>query len=210
MRTHEERMAEIHRRSEEWIKLRKKRRKGILFTCIPLVLIVGIFGAWSLTGAGSIESMVEPQETAEECIAVEVERETYPAIMSTAALEGTPYSEYEGLSVQILSLEQGENGTIIRVRWKNDTEKKVVYGSSYFIDAYRGDRWELCAVDENAIFTAIAYFLEPGQEREETYTLAGVYELPETGICRFRTECFVYETEDNSIHCELWDVFEIK
>ena len=207
MRTHEERMAEIHRRSEKWIKLRKKRRKGILLACIPFVLIVGIFGAWSLTGTGAIESMVEPPKTMEECVRIE---ETIPAVMTETGVAFVPYSEYDGISVEILSLEQGENGTIIRVRWKNETEKQAIYGSSYFIDAYRGDRWEQCAVDENVIFTAIAFILEPGQEREETYTLTGVYDLPETGTCRFRTECFVYETEDNSIHCELWDVFEIK
>lgn len=45
MRNFEERKAEVFRRSENRIKERKRRRKHILMTCIPLVLCLTIAGA---------------------------------------------------------------------------------------------------------------------------------------------------------------------
>ena len=46
MRSFEERIAEINRRSDRIIKERKKRRKYILATCIPVVLCIGLWLAW--------------------------------------------------------------------------------------------------------------------------------------------------------------------
>lgn len=48
MRSHEERIAEISRRSEIIIKARKKLFRHILLTCIPLVLCVGLCIAFFL------------------------------------------------------------------------------------------------------------------------------------------------------------------
>ena len=48
MRTFDERMAEIYRRSEQILQQRRKRRKHILLTCIPLVLCLSILGALTL------------------------------------------------------------------------------------------------------------------------------------------------------------------
>ncbi len=204
MRTHEERMAEIHRRSEKLIKLRKKRRIATLLTCIPLILCVGIVSGLFLKGGGPTESMTE-METIRETIAV-----TDLVSVVETATEFAPYSDYEGVSVEILSVEQDNGKTMLRVLWKNETEKDVLFGASFFVDTYRQEQWETCRVNESVVFPAIAYTLSPGQERQEEYTLTGVYELPEEGICRFRTECFVYETSEESLHCQLWDVFEMK
>ena len=46
MRSFEERIAEINRRSGRMIKERKKRRKYILTACIPVVLCIGLWLAW--------------------------------------------------------------------------------------------------------------------------------------------------------------------
>lgn len=48
MRSLEERIAEIYRRSEMIVAQRKKRRKHILMACIPLVLCLSVFAAFVL------------------------------------------------------------------------------------------------------------------------------------------------------------------
>lgn len=202
-------MAEIRRRSEEWIKIRKKKRNRLLAACIPLLLGIGILGTWISHGGAPTESMTRQEDIADEAMIEVATEETYPATMVETMANIMPYSEYDGVSVEILSVEQNGEGTILRVRWKNETEKDVIFGSSFFVDAYRGNEWESCRVNESVTFHALAYFLEPGQEQEKSYTLSGVYELPEEGICRFRTECFVYETPEESVHCQLWDIFEL-
>ncbi len=214
MRTHEERMAEIRRRSEEQIKLRKKRGRRILITCIPVVMVVGIVGAWLLSSAPVTESIPWEEEafvdgTVEENMAEMVE-EALPATMVETATAQLSHSDYPRLSVEILSVEQRDEGTSLRVLWKNDTDKEVIFGSSFFIEELQGGQWRSCQVNESVIFDALAYILEPGQEREETYVLTGVYDLPEQGTCRFLTECFVYETPEDSLKCELWDTFNLE
>lgn len=53
MRSFEERMAEIHRRSEKIKKERKAFRSRLLLICLPLALCVGIGAVAILGGAGS-------------------------------------------------------------------------------------------------------------------------------------------------------------
>lgn len=48
MRSNEERIAEIYRRSEAIIRQRKKRRKQVLLACVPLVLCMTLFAAFVL------------------------------------------------------------------------------------------------------------------------------------------------------------------
>lgn len=50
MKTVEERVAEITRRSEKIIRQRKQRRSHILMACIPAALLVGIYTAFALPG----------------------------------------------------------------------------------------------------------------------------------------------------------------
>ena len=48
MRDFEERKAEVFRRSEKRIKERKRRRKHVLLTCIPMVLCIMMLGVYVL------------------------------------------------------------------------------------------------------------------------------------------------------------------
>ena len=50
MRSLEQRIAEINRRSEEIMKKRKLRRKQLMITCIPVVLCVSLACAFGLPG----------------------------------------------------------------------------------------------------------------------------------------------------------------
>lgn len=214
MKTHEERMAEIYRRGDAIVKERKKRRNIFAAVCVPLVLCFIVAGAWllpkgSTTESGSPEEGATPeiavQETYPETLAL-----TQPAVSVETVTFLNHYTDYPGVTVEILSVEETDGKTSLRVLWKNKTEKEMIYGSSFFVDSWQGDHWQSCQVNEDLVFTAIAYFLQPGEEREESYTLTGVYALPEEGTCRFRTECFVYETPEESLHCELWSTFDLK
>ena len=208
MRTHEERMNEIYRRSEEQLLLRKKRNRRVILTVMPLILCIGVMTAWVSRRGGITESIREPEAVPEACTMEETQIATVPETMTQTATMEANYTDYPGLSVEILAVEQSEEGTSLKVRWNNETEKEVLYGSSFFIDAFEEDHWEPCEVDETVVFPAIAYSLEPGQKKVETYSVTGVYELKETLTHRFRTECFVYETAEDSLHCELWVTFE--
>ena len=205
MRTHEERMQEIYRRSEEQLLLRKKRNRRILLTAIPVILSIGIMTAWLSFQGGPTESA--PEMAPEACTMEETQLATVPETLTQTAYMEATYTDYPGLFVEVLAVEQSEEGTSLKVRWNNETEKEVLYGSSFFIDAFMDDHWEPCEVDETVVFPAIAYSLEPGQKKVETYSVTGVYELKETLTHRFRTECFVYETAEDSLHCELWVTF---
>ena len=214
MRTHEERMAEIYRRSDVLIQERKKRRKRILTLCVPLVLCLVILGAW-LSQKGAVTESIPMEEigTIQETMVpemVETDEETRPAIMVDTATLLSGYSDYPGIYVEILSVDRDEEGTSLRVRWKNDTDKEAMFGASFFVDSWQDSSWQPCEMKENVAFSAIGYILSPGQEREESYRLTGVYDLPGTGTYRFRTECFVYETEDDSLQCELWAGFSLE
>lgn len=60
MRNFEQRMAEIHRRSEKILKARARRRKNILIACVPLVLCATVFSVLVLPG---ITPVGEPNAT---------------------------------------------------------------------------------------------------------------------------------------------------
>ena len=64
MRSFEERVAEINRRSEKILQDRKTRRKHILFACVPLVLCIGFCAAFILPN-GSPAKDTAPENVTE-------------------------------------------------------------------------------------------------------------------------------------------------
>jgi hypothetical protein len=81
MRSFEERISEINRRSEKIIKERKKRRKYILSACIPVVLCLSLWLAWPEPKAatenhqnstGAINSPMEEPDSERYVLKVEV------------------------------------------------------------------------------------------------------------------------------------------
>lgn len=214
MRTTEQRMTEIKTRSEVLIRKRKKRRAVLMGTCIPMALALVLAGGRFLRIASPTESEFIP-----------LERETAPEIgtdMAEAAEEGITiaaifaesataptgsFTDFEGVTVEVVSLDRDTDGLSLKIKWKNETDKEVIFGSAFYIDAFQGGEWIPCNVNGDLIFTAIAYNLAPDSEREETYRLTGVYDLPDSGTCRFRSDCFVYTTPETSTPCTLWTTF---
>lgn len=85
MRSFEERVAEINRRSEKILQDRKTRRKHILFACVPLVLCVGFCAAFVLPN-GSPAKDTAPESVTE-------------APMEDAAM-GSLFCSYETVHIQ--------------------------------------------------------------------------------------------------------------
>ncbi len=215
MRTFEQRMAEIKSRSETLIRRRKKRRIAILTTCIPLVLTLVLVGGRFLFPDSPTESeaflhegTTAPELAPDEVEIVEEGMTLHATFVETVTAPSGSYTDYEGVSVEALSMEQDADGIFLRIKWKNETDKEVIFGSAFYIDAFRGGTWIPCNVNENLTFTAIAYVLAPNSEREETYRLTGTYDLPTTGTCRFRADCFVYTTPEETTPCTLWTTFQ--
>ncbi len=216
MRTLEQRMAEIQSRKEALMAKNQKRRNAILATSIPLVLTLVLVGGYFLHSPlpGETELIPYEADTLAE-VAVDsnqvVEEATVPAIfVESATAPVGSYTDYEGLTLEVLSLDRDEKGLSLRIKWKNETDKEVIFGAAFYIDRFRGGEWHPCDMEENVTFNALGYILPPNSEREETYRLTGVYQLPELGTCRFRTDCFVYLAPDRSTPCTLWTTFQIE
>ena len=63
MRSFDERIAEIHRRSEKILRQRKKQRRHMLMACIPLVLCISLYAVLILPGEQAAGSMRENYST---------------------------------------------------------------------------------------------------------------------------------------------------
>ena len=81
MRSFEERLVEIQRRSEAIIKERRQIRRRVLLVCLPLFLCISLWGAHSLYGNSSTEADYVPFD---EEVSLE---ETAPVIRTECALE---------------------------------------------------------------------------------------------------------------------------
>ncbi len=81
MRSFEERLAEIQRRSEAILKERKQKRRRALLVCVPLLLCISLWGVHSLNGNSATEAEYVPFD---EEVSLE---ETVPASFTECALE---------------------------------------------------------------------------------------------------------------------------
>ena len=127
-------------------------------------------------------------------------------------LPGQSYTDFENIEIRIDSLEWHEEvaKTTLTVVWKNGTEFDAIYGSSYLIERLDGEEWVSCAMREDLVSTAIAYSLEAGSTKTETYNLTKTFDVASPGKYRFKTECYVYESENRSTKCELTAEFFIE
>ena len=51
--------------------------------------------------------------------------------------------------------------------------------------------------------------LVSGQEREQSHSVKEMFDLSKEGQYRFKTDCYVYLTEEESQSCELWAEFTL-
>ena len=124
---------------------------------------------------------------------------------------GESYTDFENIEIRVESLDQHEEEekTSLTVVWNNKSEFDAIYGSSYLIERLEGENWVSCATRDDLIWTAIAYTLDAGAVQSETYTLTDTFDISIPGRYRFKSECYVYETAEESTKCELVAEFSI-
>ena len=107
----------------------------------------------------------------------------------------TYYSDFEGLSMKIISIEMLEESTTVRVRWNNNTAYEITHGNWYTIEYLVDDEWKSCAtVDEEK--PTFDLKMSPDETKNKSYAWGKEYDLSKEGRYRIRTQCYVLLTDE--------------
>lgn len=118
-------------------------------------------------------------------------------------------SDQEGVYLEILSAERTlEDGTVLEVRWNNETDKDVLYGSSFGIQRLVGNTWVKVKARPNVAFTMEAYRLKAHSTATKTYQLDWAYNLSASGTYRLTTEYSFWDSEPDE-RFNLWVQFQV-
>lgn len=124
---------------------------------------------------------------------------------------GESYTDFENIEIRIVApdVQEDIDKATLAVEWKNGSQYDAIYGSGYLIERLEGENWVSCAMRDDLIWTAIAYNLDAGTVRRETYPLTGTFDISSPGQYRFKSECYVYESAEQSTKCELVAEFTV-
>lgn len=132
------------------------------------------------------------------------------AVEPEISISGNHDTDLKGVSLEILSARRTEEeGTVLKVRWNNQTDYEVLYGEAYKIQRLEGDSWVDLSPRPNTGFTAIGYHLNPHSSTTKTYELDWIYDVSKAGTYRFVSDCRVYETPTGT-DCDLWAEFQVE
>ena len=131
--------------------------------------------------------------------------------ISLTITPGESYTDFENIGIRIVAPDGQENidKAALTVEWKNGSQYDAIYGSGYLIEHLEGENWVSCAMRDDLIWTAIAYTLDAGMVRSETYTLTDAFDISTPGQYRFKSECYVHESTEQSTKCELVAEFTV-
>lgn len=134
-----------------------------------------------------------------------------PSFAPLAMTPGESYTSYEGIEIQIDSLNwlEGNLKSSLVVAWNNETKYEVTYGASFEIERLDGEEWVSCAIPDDLVFIAIGYLLPAGKMKNETYTLTDMFDVTSPGTYRFKTDCYVSDNAEQGTKCELTAVFTL-
>ena len=134
-----------------------------------------------------------------------------PSYAPLAMTPGEAHSSYDGISVQIDSLNwhKEEAKTTMVVVWDNDSGYDAIYGAAYEIERLDGEEWVSCAIPEDLSFIEIAYELKAGRKQNEEYILTNTYDVSSPGTYRFKAECYVHDNSEKSTKCDLVAEFTV-
>ncbi len=113
-------------------------------------------------------------------------------------------SELNGVSLEIVDFDASAPDPYIEIKWTNDTDKRVVFGSEFQIFYSQGGTWENCSIEENPVWNLIAYYVEANSTTQKTYKLNGQM-MSLVGKYRFEAPF----TVDNTKY-KAWVEFEIE
>ncbi len=134
-----------------------------------------------------------------------------PSFVPLAMTPGESYTSYDGVEIQIDSLNwhEGNLKSSLVVAWSNETQFEVTYGASFAIERLDGEEWVSCAIPDDLVFIAIGYLLPAGKMKNETYTLTGIFDVTSPGTYRFKTDCYVSDNAEQGTKCELTAEFTL-
>ena len=134
-----------------------------------------------------------------------------PCFAPLAMTPGETHSSYDGIDIQIDSLNwhEEETKTTMVVVWNNDSGYDAIYGAAYEIECLDGQEWVSCAMQEDLSFIEIAYELKAGRKQNEEYNLTNAYDVSSPGTYRFKAECYVHDNTEKSTKCELVAEFTV-
>lgn len=113
-------------------------------------------------------------------------------------------SELNGVSLEIVDFDASAPDPYIEIKWTNETDKRVVFGSEFQIFYSQGGTWENCSIEENPVWNLIAYHVEANSTTQKTYKLNGQM-MSLVGKYRFEAPF----TVDNTKY-KAWVEFEIE
>ena len=134
-----------------------------------------------------------------------------PSFAPLAMTPGESYTSYEGIEIQIDSLNwlEGNQKSSLVVVWNNQTQYEVTYGASFAVERLDGEDWVSCAIPDDLVFIAIGYLLPAGKMKNETYTLTDMFDVTSPGTYRFKTDCYVSDNAEQGTKCELTAEFTL-
>lgn len=122
---------------------------------------------------------------------------------------GNHGSNVEEIYLEILSAERTpEDGTVLEVRWNNETDQDVLYGNSFGIQRLVGGTWVKVKARPNTAFTTEAYRLKAHSTATKTYRLDWVYNVSTSGTYRITAECSFWDAEPDD-RIAVWAEFQI-
>ncbi len=82
-------------------------------------------------------------------------------------------SELAGVSLEISAIDASAPDPYITVKWINETDERVVFGTQFAIFYKQNGAWENCSIYEDPVWALPAYAAEPHQSTSRTYKLNG-------------------------------------
>ena len=115
---------------------------------------------------------------------------------------------YEGVSLEIKSVDYTDDGIKLNTEWINTTSHNVVYGLEYAIERYVDGEW-INSMKSDVAFIEIACVLAPESTNEQSYALKHA-DISKEGKYRIRTTGYVHESDDNVASCSLSAIFSVE
>ena len=116
-------------------------------------------------------------------------------------------SDLKGITLEIIDTDLSTPDPFIKVKWTNDTDKKITYGEEFYIYQNINDAWEDCRNDSNSAWDLVGYWTLPNSTSEKDYHLNGLI-MTQTGKYRFETEFSVDGVSDQKY--KAWIEFELE
>lgn len=118
----------------------------------------------------------------------------------------TTGSEYEGVSIEPITISMSGDARYIELLWENQTDKPAMFGEPSFIYRKDGNEWVEYKLPEGYVWNSLGYSLNSQDTTTHKYSYNG-YEEFKTGKYRFDTD-FSFD-ENPRKNYKVWIEFEL-